>query len=271
MNEKIVLITGSSSGLGRTCANYLSSKGYCVYGTFRSKPVDQSSDSSVHMVQMDVDDTLSVHDAINHIIEKEGHIDVVVTAAGWGISGSIEHVTIDETKKLFETNFYGTLRVLQTILPEMRKKEKGLIINVSSIGGVLGLPFQGTYSATKFAVEGMTEALRMEVKSFGIDVVLVEPGDFKTNFTKNRIKKHVVKDSVYQTQQITTESVVEHDETHGCEPIQFARLIEKIIKKNNPRLRYRVGTFSQKFAAALKGVVPDRLVQWMLMKYYKLL
>jgi len=271
MNEKVILITGASSGLGETCANYLSSKGYCVYGTFRTQPFHQPSDSSVHMVQMNVDDTSSVHNAINHIIKKEGHIDVVVNLAGWGISGPIETVTIDETKKLFETNFYGTLRVLQTILPEMRKQGRGRIINVSSIGGVLGLPFQGTYSATKFALEGMTEALRMEVKSFGVDVVLVEPGDFKTNFTKNRKKHHIVNDSVYHSQQIITESVVEHDETHGYQPIKFARLIEKIINKNNPRLRYRVGSFSQKFAAALKGVAPDRFVQWMLMKYYKLL
>jgi short-subunit dehydrogenase len=271
MEEKVVLVTGASSGLGNKCAVYLSNKGYRVFGTYRNTQISQSADSRIQMIKMDVDDTASVQNAISYVLDQAGRIDVVINAAGWGISGPIEEVTIDATKKLFETNFFGSLRVIQIVLKQMRKQKQGLIINVSSIGGVIGLPFQGTYSATKFALEGMTEALRMEVKSFGIDVVLVEPGDFKTNFTKNRDKKYLSKESTYRSQQIATESVVEHDESHGCDPIILARLIEKILRKKTPHLRYRVGTFSQKFVAALKGVVPDRFVQWILMKYYKLL
>jgi len=271
MDEKIILITGASSGLGRTCAEYLTKKGYKVYGTSRKTFQKQSSDSFFQMIVMDVDDKASVQKAISHILEEENHIDVVINCAGWGISGAIEDVSIEDTKHLFETNFFGTLRVIKQVLPIMRKQQNGRIINISSIGGVLGLPFQGTYSATKFAVEGMTEALRMEVRSFGIDVVLVEPGDFKTGFTKNR-KKHKTteKTSPYHMSQIATEIVVEHDEQHGCDTIIFAKLIERIIRSNQPRVRYRVGTFSQKFVAALKGVFSDRFVQWILKKYYKI-
>lgn len=271
MNEKVVLVTGASSGLGKKCATYLSEKGYQVYGTYWKTQVSSSNNSNLQMIRMNVDDIKSIAEVIAQIIDRKGRIDVVVNTAGWGISGAIEEVPIDMTKQLFETNVFGTLRVIQTILPQMRKQKRGLIINVSSIGGVLGLPFQGTYSATKFAVEGMTEALRMELNSFGISVVLVEPGDFKTNFTKNRKKQISPEHSVYKHQQQITETVFEHDENHGCDPVLFAKLIEKIIRKTHPRLRYRVGNFTQKFIAALKGTAPDRFVQWLLMKYYKLI
>ncbi len=274
MSKKIVLITGGSSGLGQATAEYLASKGYRVYGTSRyaSLPPKKKNSDSFFMIQMDVDNTSSVTKAINYILNKEKQIDVVINNAGWGISGAIEETTLAKAKKLFETNYFGTQRVIQTVLPTMRSQKKGTIINISSIGGVLGLPFQGLYSATKFAVEGMTEALRMELNQFDIHVVLIEPGDFKTSFTKHReIIANQNKNSPYAHLCKKTSAVYDQDEQKGSSPEIIAHLIEKIITSPRPKLRYRAGSFSQKLAAKMKGVFPDRFIQWILMKYYHLI
>ncbi len=274
MPKKIVLITGASSGLGQATAKYLASKRYTVYGTSRhaALPPNQKSSDSFIMIQMDVNDTSSVTKAINYVLNKEKQIDVVINNAGWGISGAIEETTLAKTKKLFETNYFGTQRVIQAVLPSMRSQKSGSIINISSIGGVLGLPFQGLYSATKFAVEGMTEALRMELTPFNIHVVLIEPGDFKTSFTKHRESiTNQNKNSPYARLCKKTTTVFEQDEQKGSSPGIIAPLIEKIITSPNPKLRYRVGSFSQKLVAKMKGVFPDRFVQWILMKYYHLI
>jgi NAD(P)-dependent dehydrogenase (short-subunit alcohol dehydrogenase family) len=145
-------------------------------------------------------------------------------------------------------NLFGTFRVCRAILPRMRAQGAGRIINVSSIGGLIALPFQGLYCASKFAVEGMTEALRREVKPFGIDVTLVEPGDFLTAFTQNRSRVAASgKSSVYDAQMQISLGITERDEQRGPAPIEVARLIEKIIATRNPRLRYSVGMFHQSF------------------------
>ena len=266
MKKKVILITGASSGIGKACATYLSTRGYKVYAHSRNpSPMDSFS-----MIPLDVTNEDSIKHVVSTILEKEKRIDVLINNAGFGISGSVEEAPIDDVNHLFDTNFFGVLRMIQHVLPVMRQQHTGIIINISSIGGVLGLPYQGMYSATKFAVEGMTEALRMEVRSFGISVVLVEPGDSKTSFTSNRKKiKGSLENSPYQQTQQTVEAVVEYDEQHGSDPLIIARRIEKIISSSHPRLRYRLGSFSQRFAAMLKGVISDRVVQWLLMKYYK--
>ncbi len=271
--KRIVLVTGASSGLGKQTAYHLANKGYTVYGTSRnaSFPPMQKKQGTVCMIPMDVVDATSVTEAISYIYEQDKRIDVVINNAGWGISGAIEETPISQSKALFETNFFGVLRVCQSVLPIMRKQGEGLIINISSIGGVMGLPFQGLYSATKFAVEAITETLRMEVSAFGINVVLVEPGDFQTSFTQNR-KKMISssKESTYASMCNETISICEHDEQQGVSADRIAKLIETIINTAHPKLRYRSGAFSQRIAAKLKGVVPDRFHQWMLMKYYHL-
>jgi len=274
MDKKIIFITGSSTGLGKITAEYLAKKGHTVIGTSRNgSSVDSitivKNQSYPLLVQMDVTDEQSIEKVIKFIHTQFGRIDVLINNAGIGISGPIEETPIDQAKMIFETNFFGTLNVIQKVIPLMRTRKKGLIINTSSIGGVLGLPYQGLYSATKFAIEGLSEALRMEVQCFGINVVLVEPGDFKTTFTHNRIKNSS-KSSPYSESVKKTTEILEHDEQQGTDPIKLAYLIEKIIKKSHPKVRYRVGSFSQKFAASLKGVISDRIVQWILMKYYKI-
>ena len=273
MDKRVILLTGASSGLGKSTASYLSKKGYLVFGTSRNAPKPDTlsipkNPTDPIMIRMDVTSEQSIAEAISFIQSKVGHIDVLINNAGWGISGPIEETSVDQSKSLFDTNFFGMLSVTKQVLPIMRAQHHGMIINLSSIGGVLGLPFQGLYSASKFAIEGLSEALRMEVQGFGIDVVLVEPGDFKTDFTKNR-KKIITDSSPYKKVVDESTSIFEHDEQNGSDPVQIAQTIEKILRSNHPKVRYRVGSFSQRFAASLKGVISDRIVQWILMKYYK--
>jgi NAD(P)-dependent dehydrogenase (short-subunit alcohol dehydrogenase family) len=219
------------------------------------------------MINMDVRDTDSVTGAIAHIVEKEGGIDVLINNAGVGIGGAIEDTSTQMAKALFDTNFFGIYRVLQQVLPVMRQQSKGLIINMSSIGGLIGLPFQGIYSASKFAVEGLSEALYKELSSSGIRVVLIEPGDFKTEFAANR--QHITQKNNADHFQ-STMAVIERDEQNGQPPLKIAYLIEKIIKTPNPRLRYAVGAFDQRLSLFLKRILPNRWFDQIIMSYYKL-
>lgn len=267
-NSKVILVTGSSSGIGKTCAEYLSSKGFKIYGTSRNP---RNGNNGHEMINMDVRETESVHQAIQHILSREPGIDVVLNNAGIGIAGPIEESSIEDVKQQFNTNFYGTIRVCKAVLPVMRKQGSGLIINCSSIAGTMGLPFQAIYSASKFAIEGMTEGLRMEVRKFGIDVTLIEPGDFKTNFTLNRKKvKNARKDSAYKPQFDNTLAIMEHDEMNAPSPEKIAQLVHKIIQTKSPKVRYTVGSPTQRFAAQLKRILPSKLFEWIIMDNYQL-
>ncbi|MCM2284387.1 MAG: SDR family oxidoreductase [Desulfobacula sp.] len=265
-SSKTVLVTGASSGIGKCTAEYLAAKGYRVYGTSR-RPESCPEIKNGFMINMDVRDTASVKEAVSHIVEKEGRIDVLFNNAGVGIGGAIEDTSTEMVKALFDTNFFGVYRVLQEVLPIMKQQSNGLIINMSSIGGIIGLPFQGIYSASKFAVEGLTEALWKELSPTDIKVVLIEPGDFKTEFSSNRqiIKTEKNADAFQQSL-----NVIEHDEQKGQPPQKIACLIEKIINTPNPRLRYAVGAVDQKFSIFLKQILPNRWFDQIIMSYYKL-
>jgi NAD(P)-dependent dehydrogenase (short-subunit alcohol dehydrogenase family) len=279
--KKVVLITGASSGIGQASAQYLHQKGYQVYGTSRkaqrnpsrnpSKVSQPKSAAAFPMLQMDVDSGQSVKRGINYILKKEGRIDVVVNNAGFGIAGAVEDTSLEEAQALFETNVWGAFRVCKTVLPIMRGQQSGHIVTISSIGGHIAIPFQGLYSAGKFALEGMTEALRMEVRRFGIHVVLIEPGDCCTQFTVNRCRTVASQhNQAYAQQCDAAVAVMEHDEMHGFAPDRVARVLERIIRNPSPRLRYTVASPPQKLALVLKKVLPSRLFEFLLMKYYKL-
>jgi len=276
--RRIVLITGASSGFGKASAIYLSQNGYCVYGTSRSADFDKTptdsypDDSFFRMIPMDVRDTSSVTKGVSHILKNEGRIDIVMNNAGIATAGAVEEVSIEEVKNQFETNFFGAIRICQAVLPQMRNQKSGCIINISSIGGVMGLPFQGAYSASKFALEGMTEALRIEVKPFGVHVVLIEPGDFKTDFTQNRIMtKGFHQNSVYADQLKTALPLMENEERNGADPHQLALLVEKIINHPNPKVRYTIGKLEQRLSTLYKRWAPSLMYERSFMKYYKLL
>lgn len=266
MIKGVVLITGASSGFGQTTANYLANKGYIVYGTSRKVVAD----SNINMIKMDVCQPESITAGIKHILEKEGQIDVLINNAGMGIGGSIELATSEEISLQMNTNFMGMANMCKEVLPIFRKQRSGKIINISSIGGIMGLPYQGFYSASKFAIEGYSEALAAEVKGFGIKVVLVEPGDFSTNFTTNRKKSILtLENEDYTISYQKSLKIIENEENNGLKPISLAKRIDKIIKSKNPRFRYIVANFEQKLSVLLKRIVPGNMFIDILRSYYK--
>jgi NAD(P)-dependent dehydrogenase (short-subunit alcohol dehydrogenase family) len=270
----VVLITGASSGIGRVCAEHLHANGYRVYGTSRNAQwpgpaVGQASSPPYCLLPLDVTSDTSVAAAVQLVVEREDALDVLVNNAGFGIAGAVEDTTIDEAREQFDTNFFGTMRMCRAALPVMRRQGSGCIVNISSIAGRIGIPFQALYSASKFAVEGFTEALRMEAAPFGIRVVLVEPGDFRTGFTGNRRLARAPVTGAYRERQSRAIAVMEHDERHGATPEAVARVVHHIVTRRSPRPRYAVGPLTERFALLLKRVVPARLFEWGLATYYR--
>ncbi len=252
--SKVILITGVSSGLGKHIAGYLAQQDYKVYGTTRR---DIDPNPHITILNVDVTDVSSVQRAVDSILQKEGRIDALINNAGMGLSGAIEDYSANEAHREMDTNFYGTFYTIQAVLPAMRKQGSGMIINISSIGGLMGLPFQGFYSASKFAIEGLSEALRMELKQFNIKVVLVNPGDHQTQFTANRkIISKAGGNSAYKLQFKKTLAVIENDEQNGWPPVAVAKKIHSILQKKNPCTRYVVSSFEQKLAVILKFILP---------------
>jgi NAD(P)-dependent dehydrogenase (short-subunit alcohol dehydrogenase family) len=265
--KRVVLITGASSGIGRACAEYLHQRGHRVYGASR-----RAQSAPFTTIQMDVDRDLSVKQGVDLVLKNEARLDVVVNSAGFALAGSIEDTSITEARSQLETNFFGALRVCRAALPVMKAQRFGYIVNISSLGGLIGLPFQGLYSASKFALEGMSEALRMEARLLGIRVVLVEPGNFSTQLTSNRQRAAQSRQNPAYLEEFTHAlAVVEADEMRGASPEKIASLIERIIRDPSPRLRYTTGPVLERAAVALKKVLPPRLFEWGVMKYYRLL
>ncbi len=273
----VVLVVGASSGIGRACAVLLSREGNWVFGTTRCPPVDVEADlrrdvmadARLDVISLDVDDPHSVHSAVDTVLARAGRLDVVVHCAGFGIAGAIEDTADDEAEAIFRTNSLGAMRVCRAALPAMRKQGDGRIVVVSSIAGRVAVPFQGLYSATKFAVEGLCEALRMEVKHFGVYVTLVEPGDFHTGFTDRRLRVRASgADGVYSEACRRALETAESDERRASTPEAVARLVSRILSRRVPRLRYTVGPALQRVAVRLKSVLPSRVFEWALGLYY---
>jgi NAD(P)-dependent dehydrogenase (short-subunit alcohol dehydrogenase family) len=220
---------------------------------------------------MDVTDERSVTEGVLRVTALAGRLDVVVNNAGFGIAGAVEETSVEEAKLQFETNFFGVLRVCRAALPILRRQGSGLLVNISSIGGLIGLPFEGLYSASKFALEGMSEALRLEVRQFGIGVVLVEPGDFKSSFAANRIwTKESAESSPYSASRRAVQAVLEHDETNAPDALAVARRVGRIVEKQSPALRYPVGLFLQRLAVRLKRILPFWAFERILRSAYRL-
>jgi len=271
--SRVVLITGASSGLGRACAEHLSQLGHRVYGTSRraALPAEEAAGPGPWLLPLDVRDDASVRRAVDFVLRREGRLDVVVNNAGVGIAGAVEDTAPEEARELFETNFFGVHRVCRAVLPTLRSQRSGLIVNVSSLGGLVTIPFQGFYSASKFALESLSEALRMELKPHGVHVTLVEPGDFKTDFTENRtFAAGSGPESAYDERCRRAVAVMEHDERNGADPSELARLIARLLEKTAPRTRYPVGMFFQKLLVGIKRLLPAGLFERGLMAYYKL-
>lgn len=266
--SKVVLITGGSSGIGKSIGEFLHAKGFTVYGTSRNP--ERVSGSVFPLIALDVRDKSSIQKAVAEVIAQSGRIDVVVNNAGVGITGPIEEIPTEEIKNNFETNLFGPIEVMKAVLPQMRLQHSGLIINITSIAAYMGLPYRGIYSSSKGALELITEALRMEVKSFGIHITNVAPGDFATNIAAGRYHAPLVKGSAYEVPYGNTLKMMDEHVDGGSNPNEMAKAIYAIIQNPNPKIHYKVGVFMQKFSIVLKRILPDKVYEKMLMNHYKL-
>ncbi len=269
MQHKVILITGASSGIGRACATALAARGHRVYGTNRRTT---AAPAGFDLLPMDVTDEDSVLGGVRTILAQEGRLDVVVNNSGRGFGGTVEETRLEETQKLFDVNFFGAVRLCRAVLPAMRKQRAGLIINISSIGGLMGLPFQAPYSASKYALEGFTESLRLELSGLGIHAVLVEPGDVATAFTANRLHAAAASDpaSPYAARYRRAIAKIESDERHGVAAERVAQTVVRVVASRKPQPRYLVGPFAQTLAARIKPYLPPAVFERLLLAYYGL-
>lgn len=266
--SKVVLVTGASSGIGKSIAEFLLEKGMTVYGTSRNPAKVQGS--KIKMLGLDVTDAITILKAVDTIISEKGRLDVLINNAGMGITGPVEDTPTDEMKRVFNTNFFGAIDVMKAVLPQMRKQKKGLVINVTSIAGYMGLPFRGIYSATKGAFSLVTEATRMEVKEFGIEMCNVAPGDFATNIAAGRYHTPVFEDSAYKQKYAENLALMDAHVDGGMNPQEMAKAIFKIINTEKPKVNYKVGGFMEKFSIVLKFILPSKMYEKLLMNHYKL-
>lgn len=262
MGKKVVLITGASSGIGKATAKLLAESGNVIYAAARRlDKLNDLKEHGINILEMDVTNDESMIDGIQKIIKTENRIDILVNNAGYGSFGALEDVPISEAKHQFNVNVFGLARLTQIVLPYMRKQQSGKIINISSMGGKFGEPHGAWYHATKFAVEGLSDCLRMELKQFNIDVVIIEPGAIKSEWA-GIAKANLLKvsgNSAYKNLAEKHAALIE--ETYkrvGSEPIVIAKTIAKAINSNNPKTRYVVGG-GARLLLFVKRILPDKL------------
>ncbi len=271
--KKVVLITGASSGIGKETAKLLINDGYTVYGAARRiDKMNDLKDVGAHLIQMDITDESSLKAGVDHILNTEKRIDVLINNAGYGSYGALEDVTLSEAKYQFEVNIFGLARLTQLIIPTMRQQKTGKIINISSIGGKFGEPHGAWYHATKYALEGLSDSLRMELKQFNIDVVIIEPGAIKTEWNKiareNLLK--VSGNTAYKNLAAKHFKMFEKADTGylGSEPMVIANAIQKAIRAQKPKTRYAVGG-GAKLILFLRRILSDRMFDRIMLSQMK--
>ena len=265
--KKVILITGASSGMGKVFALDLAKEGHLVYGAARRTDLlEELAQKGVQTIALDVTNEESMKSCIQAILEKEGRIDVLVNNAGYGSYGTIEEVSMEEAKRQFEVNVFGLARMTQLVLPGMRKQKSGKIINISSIGGKIATPFGAWYHASKFAVEGMSDSLRLEVAPFGIDVVVIEPGGVKSEWAtiayENLIK--TTENTAYGEMADKFKKAFEATISKNAEPEVISRLVSKAIASKRPKTRY-VGGYMAKPVLFFRKWLGDRTMDKLLL------
>ncbi len=256
MSKQVVLVTGASSGIGRSCAERLAARGCTVVGASRRVDPGEGWTS----IAMDVDDDASVASGVAQVVREHGGIDAVVSCAGWGLAGAVEQTPLDQARAQLETNFFGVVRTVTAALPSLRERA-GRVVVISSIGGVIGLPFQAYYSASKFALEGWAEALAWEVRPFGVAVTLVQPGNFRTGFTEARRTVDVGGDDPYRAARDKAIGQMARDERAGADPTAVAAAVERALVARRPRRRASVGPASERVGVLAKRLLPARVFE----------
>lgn len=260
--KDIVLISGASSGIGKETAVFLAQNGFKVYAASRrTEKMNDLREHGVETLSMDVTNDLSMTQAVDQIISKEGKIDILINNAGFGLYGALEDVKMEDVRYQLEVNVVGLARLTQLALPHMRQQAKGKIINITSIAGKVVAPFGGWYHSTKFAVEALSDALRNEVKPFGIDVIIIEPGVIKTEFggiaTENLLKHSG--ETVYSKGAKSTARAFVAMNKKGPGPDVIARLILKAIRSKCPKTRYYAG-YMAGFSLFGRKILSDKLL-----------
>ena len=274
---KVAVVTGSSSGIGYETSLLLARNEFVTYATMRN--LKKSNDLQeiavkeripLKVLPLDVNDDTSVSNAIDTIVKENDRIDVLVNNAGYDLFGSLEELTIDEIKEQFETNFFGVIRATKAVVPTMRKQGSGTIVNISSLGGRIGLmPFLTAYHSSKFAVEGFTESLRQEIAQFNINVILIEPGGIRSNFIDNskNAKNYNPENSPYAgTIQKLFEGIqsIMADSSH---PRDVAEVILKVVNTSSPNVRYPVGKDAESVLKARTELSDKELEKWVRESY----
>jgi len=262
----VALVTGATRGLGLHLARALANRGYIVYGAGRWLAREETPESFRRLV-LDVDDERSVNEAVKKVLAEESRLDVLVNNAGISLAGPLEEVPVAAAQQLFETNYFGAVRMIQAVLPVMRRRGRGAIVNISSAAGKIGVPFQAHYAASKFALEGLSEALRLEVAAFGIRVLLIEPGDVRTQIWERRAhyeKEH----SPYHTALDRFLAVKDREMGDRATPPEVAaEEVAEIITGSATGFRHPVARGSRLILWARK-LLPDRIMLRLVARNY---
>lgn len=262
----VVLVTGASGGMGYSIASHLGAQGHHVYGTSRKL---QNKTGKFQWIELDVTDRQQIQTVVEDIIRKEGRLDVLINNAGIGMISSLEEAPESSVSRVMDTNFGGVLRLIQAVLPHMRERKSGKIINISSIAGLIGLPYRSIYSASKFAVEGLTEALRAEVSKFNIQACTIQPGSIRTDIKAGRVS-YVPATSHYQPEISIAEKIIDSEVGEGMEANYVAEMVGRLIFKKKLQSKYVVAKPFQKLGTSLKRYLPTTVFERMLMNRYQL-
>jgi NAD(P)-dependent dehydrogenase (short-subunit alcohol dehydrogenase family) len=263
----VVLVTGCSSGIGKSCCDRLADGRRRVYGASRTPCAAERWS----YVAMDVTDDASVARAVDEVVRREARITALVHCSGVSLAGALEDTTVDEAKKHFDTNFFGTVRIVRAVLPTMRRQGAGKIIVIGSIGGLIGLPYIGHYSASKFALDGLVEALRLEVQPFGIEATIIHPGDFRTAISDNQVTaRNAGAGSAYFVPCHRTIDIYDVGVRHARPPDAVARKVERLLSRRRLPVRSVLGPPTEVLGVWLKALLPARSFEYLMRKSYKL-
>ncbi len=265
-DHQVVLLTGASSGLGQVTAALLAERGYRVFGTSRRPAGD--GPAGVEMLALDVRDDRSVADAVDRVLSRAARLDVLINNAGYLLTGAVEETSIDEAQAQFETNFFGAVRMVGAVLPAMRSQRGGRIVTIGSLAGLLGVPFEGFYSASKHALEGYSASLRYEVRPFNIHVSVIEPGFFRSQLGgAKRTPARTVPD--YDTARASAAASFDAAIVHGPDPARIAATVAAVIAAPAPRLHYRVGRDATT-VPRMMALLPQAVFEWGLRRRFRL-
>lgn len=266
----VVLVTGASSGIGAAAARELATRGWTVYGGCRNPMRPGIGIPGVTMLALDVTSEVSVNATVSQILTAVGHIDALVCCAGMGVAGSVEDIPATEIAVQMDTNFSGVVRCVKACLPAMRQARSGRILVVGSMAGRTGMPFQAFYSASKYALEGFVESLRYEIRVFGLEAGIIEPGDYKTGFTDARRMDTHTEAGPYASACAATMEIQMRDERSGHNPVEAGKAIARMLESRRMPTRRTIGPLFERFAMGAKRIIPAWLYERFYRYYYRL-